>query len=65
MPTDNEEVDDGQREPLDRRIASARPGADSDDPLGITPAPQRPLKPEEHRTGEAQGVCNGADESPA
>ncbi len=64
MPTDNEEVDDGQREPLDRRTASARPGGDSDDPPGITPAAQRPTNPEEQPTGEAQAARNQADESP-
>ncbi len=64
MPTDNEEVDDGQREPLDRRTASPRPHAESDDPPGITPAAQRPTDPDEHPTGEAQAARNRADESP-
>ncbi len=65
MPTDNEDVDNGQREPLDRHLASARPGADSDDPPGIMPGAERASNPDGHRTGEAQAARNRADESPA
>ncbi len=65
MPTGNEDAGADQREPLDRPIASARTGADSDHPPGVVPGAERPADSDTHETGEAQAARNRADDPPA